>query len=166
MDIFDKIIRASEKAIGEFNKPESHVKGDDFENYVRDYMFLKDEYKLLHKTQDYTANKGDYIEESKEPDYKFRSIKTGKEFFVEAKYRSAFRNDAVEWCTFPQLKRYQGIDKKTPVYLALGIGGYAYEPDYVFFVPLKDIKYTRLFRSFLKRYEVSVDSPIDHRRLK
>ncbi len=166
MDILDKIIRASQKAIGEFNKPETHVKGDDFENYVEDYMFFKDNYKLVHKTQDYTANKDRYIEESKEPDFKFKSIKTGKEFFVEAKYRSGFHNDAVEWCTFPQLKRYQEIDKKTPVYLALGIGGYAYKPDYVFFIPLKDIKYTRLFRSFLKRYEASVDSPIDHRLLK
>ena len=129
-------------------------------------MFFKDNYKLVHKTQDYTANKNRFIEESKEPDYTFKSIKTGKTFCVEAKYRSGFHNDAVEWCTFPQLKRYQEIGKKTPVYLALGIGGYAYKPDYVFFIPLKDIKYTRLFRSFLRRYEVSVDSPIDHRLLK
>ncbi|MFC1903891.1 hypothetical protein ACFLW9_03305 [Chloroflexota bacterium] len=166
MDIFDKIIRAGEKAIAEFNKPETHVKGDDFENYVEDYMFFKDNYKLVHRTQDYSANKNRFIEESKEPDFKFKSIKTGKEFFVEAKYRSRFHNDAVEWCTFPQLKRYQEIDRKTPVYLALGIGGNAYKPDYVFCIPLKDIKYTKLFRSFLKKYEASVDSPIDHRLLK
>ncbi len=165
MDVFDKIIRTAEKAIGEWNKPDSHVKGDDFENYVEDYLFFKDNYKLVHRTQDYTANKNRYIEESKEPDYKFKSIKTGKEFCVEAKYRSQF-SDAVEWCTFPQLKRYQEIDKKTPVYLALGIGGSAYKPDYVFFIPIKDIKYTKLFHSFLKRYEVSVGSPISPSRLK
>ena len=165
MDILDKIIRASEKAIAEFNKPETHVKGDDFENYVEDYMFYKDNYKLIHRTQDYSANKNRYIEESKEPDFKFQSIKTGKEFFVEAKYRSRFPN-AVEWCTFSQLKRYQKIDRGTSVYLALGTGGDAYTPDHIFFIPLKDIKYTKLFRSFLKKYEVSVGSAIDHRLLK
>jgi len=166
MDILDKVIRAGQKAIEEFKKPDSHVKGDDFEYYVEDYMFFKDNYKLIHKTQDYTANKNRYIEESKEPDYKFKSIKTGKEFFVEAKYRSRFHDDTVNWCTFPQLKRYQEIDKNTPVYLALGIGGFANKPNSIFFIPLKDIKYTKLFRSFLKRYEVSVGSPISPSRLK
>jgi len=166
MDIFDKIIRASEKAIAEFDKPPGHVKGDDFENYVEDYMFYKDKYRLVHRTQDYSANKYRYIENSKDPDFKFKSIKTGKEFFVEAKYRSRFYTDTVEWCTFPQLKRYQKIDRDTTVYLALGIGGDAYTPDHIFFIPLKDIKYTKLYRSFLKKYEVSVDSPIDHRLLK
>lgn len=166
MDMLDRFIRAGEKAIGEFKKPISHVKGDDFEDYVRDYLFLKNEYQLLRKTHDYTANKGDYIEDSKEPDFTFKSIKTGKEFYIEAKFRSTFYKDAIEWCTFPQLKRYQEFNKKTPVYLAIGVGGEPYEPKHVFIIPLKDIKYTRLFRSFLKAYEQKVDSPIDHRLLK
>ena len=166
MEIFDKLIRAGQKAVDEFKKPVSHVKGDDFENYVRDWLFVKEEYKQLHRTQAFTANKSDRSEDSKEPDFKFKSIRTGREFCVEAKWRSSFRGDALEWCTYPQLKRYQEFSKKLPVYVILGVGGDAFDPRQVFFIPLKDIKYTKLFRSFLQRYTIDVKSPINPNRLK
>ncbi|MFH1031409.1 MAG: hypothetical protein V1767_02430, partial [Chloroflexota bacterium] len=122
MDIISKVIRGAKGAMDAINKPESYVKGDAFENYIRKNLFVKDRYDLVQKTHDYTTNKGDFVENTKEPDFKFRSIKTGKEFFVEAKYRSSYRENAIEWCKPFQLKRYKEIDKKTPVYLALGVG--------------------------------------------
>jgi len=166
MDIISKIARVAKVTIDEINKPESYVKGDAFENYIRTHLFVQDRYNLLHKTHDYTTNKGDYIENTEEPDFKFRSIKTGKEFFVEAKYRSAYHENTIEWCKPYQLKRYKEIDKKTPVYLTLGVGKKSNSPSQVFFIPVRDIKYTKLFRSFLKDYEVPVSSPIDHRLLR
>lgn len=166
MDILSNIVRVAKVTIDEINKPESYVKGDAFEDYVRAHLFVKDRYDLLKKTHDYTTNKGDFVENTKEPDFKFRSIKTGKEFFVEAKYRSVYHENAIEWCKPFQLTRYKEIDRKTPVYLTLGVGNESNSPSQIFFIPVKEIKYIRLFRSFLKDYEVSVNSPIDHRLLK
>ena len=166
MSILSDIVRVSKAAINEINKPESYVKGDAFESYIRSYLFVKDRYNLIQKTHDYTTNKGDFVENTKEPDFKFRCIKTNREFFVEAKYRSAYYDNAIEWCKAFQLKRYKEIDKKTPVYLTLGVGNEPDSPTQVFFIPLKDIKYTKLFRSFLKDYEVSSKSPVEHRLLK
>ena len=165
MDFLSKAARVVKVAFNEINKPETFVKGDNFEAYIRDYLFVKDSYNLIQRTHDYTTNKSDFVENTKEPDFKFRCIKTGKEFFVEAKYRSNYYDNSIEWCKPFQLKRYKEIDKKTPVYITIGVG---YESDYpkeIFFIPLKDIKYTKLFRSFLKQYKVSVDKPLDRRLL-
>ena len=166
MDFISKVVRVTKVTLDAINKPESFVKGDDFEAYIRAHLFVKDRYDLLQRTHDYVTNKDDFVENTKEPDFKFRSIKTGKEFFVEAKYRSVYHENAIEWCKPFQLKRYKEIDKKTPVYVTLGVGKKSNSPSQIFFIPVKDIKYTKLFRSFLKDYEVSVNSPIDHRLLK
>jgi hypothetical protein len=161
--MLSNIKRVVKVTLDEINKPESYVKGDAFEKYIRDHLFIKNRYVLLKKTHDFSANKEDYVDDSKEPDYKFKSIKTGKEFFVEAKYRSEYYDNAIEWCKPFQLKRYKEINKKTPVYVIIGVGKEASFPAQIFLIPLKDIKYTKLFRSFLKDYEVSLSSPIDHR---
>ena len=166
MDFISKVVRVTKVTLDAINKPESFVKGDDFEAYIRAHLFVKDRYDLVQKTHDYATNKGDFVENTKEPDYKFRSIKTRKEFFVEAKYRSVYHENAIEWCKPFQLKRYKEIDKKTPVFVTIGVGNESSSPGQIYFIPLKDIKYTKLFRSFLKDYEVSVNSPIDHRLLK
>jgi len=152
----------------DINTPESFKKGEAFQDYIRKHLFTKDKFDMLHKTPSYATNKNDYIiEDSEKPDFKFRAIKTGKEFFVEAKYRSRYYEDKVEWCKPFQLKRYKEIDKKLPVYIALGLGGDPDSPDQVFFIPVNDIKYSysKLFLSFLKNYKVPNDKPIDYRRL-
>ena len=166
MDFISKVTRVAKLVIDEVSKPEGFVKGDKFEHYIRAHLFIKDRYHLIQKTHDYATNKGDFVENTKEPDYKFKCIKTGKEFFVEAKYRSNYYENAIEWCKPYQLKRYKEIDKKTPVFVTIGVGNSPSSPDQIFFIPLKDMKYTKLFRSFLKDYEVSVNSPIDYRLLK
>ena len=165
MDIFSNIIRVTKVTLEEINKPESYVKGDAFEDYIRAHLFIKDRYALLQRTHDYATNKADFVDSSKEPDFKFRSIKTGDEFFVEAKYRSVYHEDAIEWCKPYQLKRYKEIDEKTPVYIIIGVGKESNSPSQVYFIPLKDIKYTNLNSTFLKDYEVSVNSQIYYRLL-
>ena len=166
MDFISKAIRVTKAALDEINKPETFVKGDNFEAYIRAHLFIKDRYDLIQRTHDYTTNKGDFVENTKEPDFKFRCLKTGKEFFVEAKYRSNYRDNAIEWCKPFQLKRYREIDKKTPVFVTIGVGNESNSPRQIFFIPIKEIKYTKLFRSFLRDYEVSVNTPLDHRLLK
>ncbi len=156
------LLSRSLKAIWEeVATPESFVKGEEFEEYVRKYLFPKGKYTLLHRTHNYKSNKDDYIEETKEPDFMFRVINSGKEFYVEAKYRSSYYNGAVEWCKAYQLRRYKEINHKTPLYVVIGIGEQPSAPGHVFFVPVGNIKYPRLFRSYLKAYDVRPDRPID-----
>ncbi len=152
MGVLTRAIRA---AWDEANKPETFVKGDEFEGFIRKHLFPHDDYDLLERTHDYTFNKKDFVESSKEPDFKFRSRKNGKVFFVEAKYRSVFSKGAIEWCKPYQLTRYEAINRETPVYIVIGVGNLPSSPEHVFLVPVKHIKYVRLFRSFLREYEVS-----------
>lgn len=82
------LTRALKAAWAEMNKPETYVAGGEFEQYVRKYLFPKGRYDLVHQTHDYEANKNDFVETSKGPDFRFRARRSGREFLVEAKYRS------------------------------------------------------------------------------
>jgi hypothetical protein len=152
----------------EVKTPEGFKKGEAFQDYIRKHLFTKDKFDMLHKTHSYATNKNDYIiEDSEEPDFKFRVIRTGKAFWVEAKYRSRYYEDKVDCYKPLQLKRYKEIDKKFPVYITLGLGGEPDSPDQVFLIPIRDIEYSysKLFLSFLKNYKVPNDKPIDYKRL-
>ena len=151
------LIRIVKAVRAEMNKPKSYVKGEEFEQYVRKYLFPKERYDLVHQTHDYNANKNDFVETSKEPDFKFRSRRSGREFLVEVKYRSRLYQGAVEWCKPYQFKRYKTIDKAMPVFVAIGLGRIPESPAHVYIVPVKDIRYPRLFPSFLRDYEVPAD---------
>lgn len=159
------LTRAVKAAWAEISKPETHVAGDEFEQYVRDHLFPKERYDLVYRTHDYSANKRDFVESSKKPDYRFRSRRRGREFWVEAKYRSQLHQGAVEWCKPYQLERYKAIDRAVPVFVAIGLGGHPESPGHVYIVPLKDIRYTSLFPSFIKNYEVRADQWVTVDRL-
>ncbi len=90
MDLIKRVVKA---IFNEVTKPESFAIGEEFEKYLREYIFPINEYDLIHKTHDYISNRDDYIETSLEPDFEFCSIKNNKEFMVEAKYRSYFDKD-------------------------------------------------------------------------
>jgi len=165
MNLLFKISVAVQKAMDEFNKPEPYAKGEAFQNYVCHKLFPDSSYELLHRTHGYTVNKERYVGDSRYPDFQFRVKNNKKEFFVEAKYRSTFNQDRVEWCSFNQLRRYQVIDKKTPVIVILGVGEKPSAPSQIFMVAMKDIKYTMLYKSFLKKYELCPAQPVDYRVL-
>lgn len=61
MSVFTRAIKA---VWNEVNKPETFVKGDEFEEFVRKNIFPTNEYELLAKTHDYTSNKKDFIQSS------------------------------------------------------------------------------------------------------
>ena len=149
------ITKTSQKPWTEANKPDSYVKGDEFEDFVRKYLFPISSYNLLHKTHDYAVNKDDFVASSKKPDFKFRARASGREFYVEAKYRSNLYKRAIDWCKFYQLKRYHLIDRYIPVIIAIGIGGQSMLPEHVFLIPVKCIKDTKLYPSFLRKYELT-----------
>jgi len=164
MDIISKFTKITKFAVGELSKPAGFTKGEDFEKYVRVKLFPEEKYQLLHQSHSYATNKERYVDESKAPDYKFMSKINKKEFYVEAKYRSKHMN-AIEWCKLYQLKRYQAIDKETPVFVVLAVGNTASSPEDIYLIPIKDIKYTKLFQSFLKKYECNPGQPVDYRSL-
>jgi len=160
MGLLNKLKRIAEAVTNEITKPESFVKGDDFENYVREVVFPSNKYELVHKTHSYQDNKNDYIESTLYPDFLFRCKKTNKEFYVEAKYRSDFYKNKVEWSYPKQLKRYKEINKKKKVFVCLGLGGEPKYPDYIFIIPISKLKYTGLYESFLKDYNFYIDKPV------
>jgi len=143
--------------------PDSFKVGETFEHYVRTNLFPKDHFDLVRKTHSYKENEEDYVESSLEPDYMFRAKESGKEFFVEVKYRSHKFNGKIEWGKYYQLKRYKAVDKKTPTFLLIGIGGGPEEPKYVSFIPMRQVKYASLFTSFVNQYTVDPKQPVDEK---
>jgi Holliday junction resolvase-like predicted endonuclease len=156
-----KLVRAAKAFLDELQKPETYVKGDEFEHYVRKHLFTREEYDLVAQTHDYKTNENDFVESSKDPDFKFRSRRSSREFFVEVKYRSGFRQGAVEWCKPYQLKRYSELARAVPVLVAIGVGGRPGSPEHVYIVPVERIKYRNLPPSFLRYYEVPVGQCFD-----
>ena len=158
------LTRTAKAAWDEIVKPESYVKGDEFEHFVRDRLFLKEDYDLLQWTHDYITNKNDYAA-SKEPDFKLKSIKSGREFFVEVRFYLDFYKGAIEWCKPYQFRRYKEIDTKTPLYIVIGVGHKPSEPNHLYLLPLKHIRDTTLFRDFLKAYAIKSTQCVDERSL-
>jgi len=86
------------------------------------------------------------VQDSEEPDFKFRVIRTGKAFWVEAKYLSRYYENKVECYKPYQLKRYKEIDNKCPVYITLGLGGEPDSQDQVF------LYLSRIFNIHIQNY--------------
>lgn len=155
--------RISKVLKNEMIKPQSFVKGEAFEKYVREILFPQSDYILVHKTHDYNSNNGDYIESSLKPDFLFRDKKTGKQFYVEAKWRSGYynRENKIEWCNEKQLKRYKAIDKNdNKVFIVLGFGDKPTAPKEIVLFPLSACNYCALFDSFLNKYTFYVKKSV------
>jgi hypothetical protein len=159
------LTRALRAVWDEINKPESYVPGDEFQSFVRKNLFPDSHYILINKTHDYTANKRDFVESSKEPDFKFKTRGSGKEFYVEVKYRSKFHDGVIDWCKPFQLKRYQTINNKIPVYVVIGIGGQPKAPYQISLIPMEHIRFQRLYPTLLKKFTVSTNRFITEKDL-
>lgn len=120
------------KRKGNVNKEASFRKGEEFENYVRNNLFTKDKYGLIERTHSYESNKNDFIESTLKADFKFRHNLTGKEFYVEAKWRQNLYYEHLEFSYPDQLKRYKTYSKQVPFYVVIGLGGTANNPDKIF----------------------------------
>ena len=159
------ILKKIGQKIGDLEKDPSVKKGERFEDFVRKHLFVSAEYELEEKTHPYEDNRAEFVKSSLNPDYRFKSKKTGKRFWVEVKFRSAYSDDAIEWCKDYQLKRYLEINRETPVFVLIGVGGSASDPENVFIIPVKHAKYTRLFRSVLNKFEFNPKRPINPHQL-
>lgn len=135
--------------------PISHFKGDLFETFVLDVLYPQSSFDLIYRTSDYRQNSHRFAESSLLPDFKFRDILSGREFWIEAKYRSDFdHNGNLYICRPDQLHRYRTLTDGLPVFIVVGFSGTPSNPDYVFQFPLDNFNYSVVFQSILPRYEV------------
>ncbi|ABO34838.1 hypothetical protein MmarC5_0524 [Methanococcus maripaludis C5] len=135
----------------------AHEKGKNFESYVMDNFFPKENFDLLHVTPDAETNEKRYVESSRKPDLQFRDKKTGKIFYVECKYRSRLFNEKYVWAkNTEQAERYRNIEylEEIPVYIAMGLMGTSDNPKKVFLMPLCNMENVAIFLSVLKDYEI------------
>lgn len=133
-------------------KHESIIKGDEFENFVREKIYTPDKYTLLHKTHSFSKGK-EFVESSLYPDFLFKDKNTGEEFYVEAKYRSYLVNGKIEWCRKDQFDRYRKIAKDKKTLIAIGFKGRPAFPQKIYIVNINDINYPDLYPNTIKDYE-------------
>jgi|TARA_Y100000310_G_scaffold267745_1_gene279892 hypothetical protein len=168
-----KLTQIAKSVYLEATKDKGFVKGEDFEHYVEMCLFPENKYDLIYRTPSETTNAERFVESSLYPDFQFRDRKTKRNFWVEAKYRQDSYKNKIMWATEAQLKRYKEYDKKLPVFVAIGVGGYgtASIPEFLFIVPVRQIQYVGLYDSFLRKYEIynpnskNQDRPIKSNKL-
>ena len=134
---------------------ENEQKGQQFEGWVVEH-FNKKYYKILEWRGDKFVN-GRYAESNRYPDleleYDFKE-KKGK-IAVECKYRSEFVNDGLTWANAENIEIYNRYEEKSqiPVFVVIGVGGTPTNPDRVFVVPLKRLKYSFAKEEYLQPFE-------------
>ncbi|HUO50068.1 MAG TPA: hypothetical protein VMU25_00635 [Candidatus Paceibacterota bacterium] len=132
-----------------------YKKGTRFENYVAT-LFPESGFVIQDRTRDTSKRTKRTVESDMNPDFVFRSIKSGKVFAVECKWRARWwRNiNAGEgiWWSHDQAYRYSEYQQKTgiPVYVAFGIGGTPDKPREVYFLELDRLRFNFLFKSLIR----------------
>ena len=115
---------------------DSFAKGQAFEDYVQKRLFPEKDYELLHQTNAFDQNSQRYVGDSRLPDFRFKHILTGKEFHIEAKYRTKPFQDSYDILSETQVATFKTVHTpQIPVYIVLGYGGRATYPDYVSLIP-------------------------------
>ena len=130
-------------------------KGDNFEKYIVQ-KFSKKYFTLLEWASDKYVN-GHYAESNKHPDlsYKFAYKDLDVNFAVECKFRSDYYKNGIEWCTNQQLSNYRNYanDTDKSVFVVIGVGGDASEPEELYIIPLTEINSNFVSKSFLQSYK-------------
>lgn len=166
MGFFNSLKKAVKVLAEDLNTPESFKKGEEFEDFVRNQFFTDERFKLIHKTQGYSQNSRDYVENSKQPDFTFQCLETKRDFYVEAKYRSEVNDQGfVQYANPGQFDRHRKLNAEKPVFICLGLDGKPGSPKYAFVIPIGRIKSVYLDEDFLTEFEISTKSPITARKL-
>lgn len=138
----------------------SEEKGNAFEKWVvkrfsRDYFSIKE-----WRGDKYVD--GIYAESTTNPDLEieFRLGAMRKMFAVECKWRAAFdQGDQpfIEWASERQIATYQefAASRSIPVFVVIGIGGRPDDPENVYVVNLKNLKYPKATAEYLSRFRRS-----------
>ena len=133
----------------------SYKKGARFEQYVTT-LFPEPDFVIQDRTRDNSKFLGRHVESDGHPDLIFRSIKTGKTFAVECKWRGKWARNkngelGIQWKPY-QAERYAAYGKEfnMPVFVAFGIGGTPEKPAEVYFLEADRLHYVFLNQSLIK----------------
>lgn len=121
--------------------------GNEFEDYVI-RMFDPRRFELIHRTPTNRDTGGRFVSSMAYPDLRFREISSGKQFWVEVKYRSHTEERGnITWCSYPQLCSYRKARyiSGEPVFIIIGVGGNTHDPDKIFTLNLDRVNYTTLY---------------------
>ena len=135
---------------------ESFQKGHDFEDYIIT-LFNERKFKLIEWRSDKTASNGVYPESCMFPDLEFVFIgKRRYKFAIECKWRERFKEGKIKWAYSKQIENYLNYqsERNIPVFIAIGIGGQANNPEKLFVTPLNQMKmYTEVYETDLIPYK-------------
>lgn len=162
----DQAIHDAELKMAGLNiKPETEVidqnkkSGNDFEKFI----VQKFDKKYFH-IKNWAGDKyveGRFAETTPQPDLLMEFHLKGKRFpfAVECKWRKNERNESFEFATSEQLDRYRKYETehKIPVFVAIGMGGEGSDPNQLFIIPLKRLKYNKISIDYLKQFEKQID---------
>lgn len=165
MGLLDSLTKAAKVLVNELNTPESFKIGEKFEKYSREHIFPQNKYKLLKQTHNYNQNNKDYVDESKEPDFKLQCLDTKKEFYIECKFRSYLYEGKLQFCKQYQFDRYKEFSKGKVVFVLIGVGEDPSCPENVCLIPLNEIKSINLTESFLDKYAIPNNKPVSASKL-
>jgi len=128
---------------------------DQFEQFVVN-KFDKRYFTLKEWRSDKGIN-GRYAESNKNPDLEFEFHLKGvkKTFAVECKWRQNYYKGGIEWSKKRQVERYNAFaaDRKIPVFIVIGVGGTPDNPNEIFVVPLKAMKFAFATADYLKKFK-------------
>lgn len=135
-------------------REENRKKGEDFEKWVVS-KFDNRYFRVLEWRGDKQTH-GHYAESSRLPDLEmeFKLHGEASVFAVECKWRKSFYREGVEWTYPTQLEGYRSYAKQRqrPVFVVIGVGGTASDPNQVFVIPLVDLSETLIPKLKLMAY--------------
>ncbi|MEX6688671.1 SH3 domain-containing protein [Danxiaibacter flavus] len=142
---------------------EGEDKGDAFEQFIIKKLSKNPSLSIKRWRSDKYVE-GIFAQSNKHPDFEimFSGTKNGEKinraFGLECKWRHYFFNDKIELesSLLNNYKQY-AEDENKPVYLVIGVGGKASDPETLFLVPLKDVENNNLDREFLMPYNCGAD---------
>ena len=133
--------------------------GNTFEDYVTD-MFDSKKFELMHRSPTNEDTGGRFVKSMVLPDLGFKEKSTGREFWVECKFRARTEDlGSITWCSDNQLRNYKRTyyRYREPVFIMLGVRGTVLNPEKVFCLNLERINFTRLFYSTYSTNQVKAD---------
>jgi hypothetical protein len=131
--------------------------GKTFENYVAS-LFNEQEWVLEDRSSDTAHEIGRSIEGDMAYDWIIRHRLSGRRFIIECKYRIRFHEQSGHegiWVARPwQLSRYRDYQKEKgyDYFLIIGVGGTPNKPNYMYSIPLSEMRYEFVWRTRLNRF--------------
>lgn len=130
----------------EYERTTSKEKGDNFEKFVIKLFDFESKRFLLKEWRSDKYYDGIYPASNHYPDFEIE-LKTKSYislFAVECKYRSIWgEHNIISWATEQQIINYDNykIQKSSPVFIVLGVGGKSNSPKEVYVFSLEDVNY-------------------------